>query len=94
MTDPAAPADSTQPEPGSQPGNAPPRDRGGGGGLADMADRAGRVWGLILLGVGLWLFARITLQLDLPDIPVGDLWPLVLILFGGMLLLRSGRRRR
>ncbi len=93
MTDPATPPDSSQPEPGNQPGNAPRRVRGGSG-LAEVADLAGRVWGLILLGVGLWLFARITLQLDLPDIPVGDLWPVVLILFGGMLLLGSGRRRR
>lgn len=55
---------------------------------------AGRVWGGVLLIVGLWLFATITLRLDLPAIPVGEIWPLALIAIGGVLLLGSSRRGR
>jgi len=56
------------------------------------ADAAGRIWGLVLLVAGLWLFARITLKLDVPMIPWGDLWPLLLIVLGGLVILGATRR--
>jgi len=68
--------------------------------LTDVADAvpfagnaAARVWGLVLLAVGLWLFATITLNLALPNVAWGDLWPLFLIVLGLSVVLGSGRRR-
>ena len=53
----------------------------------------GRFWGLVLLAVGAWLFAGVTLGYDLPSIPVRDLWPLLLIVLGGFVLVRGLARR-
>ncbi len=52
-------------------------------------------FGLILLVVGLWLFADVTLGLDLPTIRWGQLWPIALIVVGALILYgsRLGRRR-
>lgn len=52
-------------------------------------------FGLILLLVGLWLFADVTLGLDLPTIRWGQLWPIALIVVGALILYgsRLGRRR-
>ena len=38
-------------------------------GVQDAADTASRLWGLILLAVGLWLFAAITLRVASPTSP-------------------------
>src|SRR6202007_2876834 len=35
-------------------------------GVVHAADTAGRIWGLILLAVGLWFFADVTLGYDMP----------------------------
>ena len=45
--------------------------------------------------VGLWLFADVTLGLDLPTIRWGQLWPIGLIVVGAIILYgsRLGRRR-
>jgi hypothetical protein len=53
------------------------------------------VFGLILIGVGLWFLAEVTLGLDLPTIRWGQLWPLILIIVGGLILYgsRLGRSR-
>ncbi len=85
MTD----SDEQRGTPDSLPGSWSPRSQGP---VMVAADVAGRVWGLVLLAVGLWLFARITLRLDVPTIPWGDLWPLLLIVLGGLVMLRAGRR--
>jgi hypothetical protein len=50
------------------------------------------VFGLIVLGVGLWFFAERTLELDMPDVRWGQLWPLILIAIGAWVLLGSLRR--
>ncbi len=52
------------------------------------------VLGLVLIGVGLWFFAERTLDLDLPRIDWGSLWPIALIGVGAWILLRGARRRR
>lgn len=52
------------------------------------------VFGLIVIGVGLWFFADQTLGLDMPRLSWSELWPLFLILLGGWLLYTSMRRRR
>ncbi len=58
------------------------------------ADTAGRIWGLIVLAVGLWFFADITLGLDMPAVAWRDLWPVVLIVIGLAVVIRGMARRR
>lgn len=63
-------------------------------GVQRAADTAGRVWGLIVLAVGIWFLADVTLDLDMPVVPWGDVWPLGLILLGGLIVFRAMGRRR
>ncbi|HEX9549870.1 MAG TPA: hypothetical protein VF971_02110 [Candidatus Limnocylindrales bacterium] len=62
--------------------------------VKETADLAGRLWGVVLLAVGFWFLADVTLDLDLPRIRWGELWPLVLIVVGGFVVLRGMARRR
>jgi uncharacterized integral membrane protein len=52
------------------------------------------VFGVILIVVGLWFFAEVTLGLDLPTIRWGQLWPLILIVVGGLILYGSRIARK
>jgi LiaI-LiaF-like transmembrane region len=65
------------------------RDRGGGG---------GRIWtlafGLFVLGLGVWFFLDRTLGLDMPTIRWSQLWPVILIVIGAVVLLGALRRER
>jgi hypothetical protein len=61
--------------------------------VADAADTAARVWGLIVLGVGLWFLAEVTLGYDMPTIPWRELWPLGLIVIGLAVIVRGLSRR-
>ncbi len=61
--------------------------------VRETADVASRVWGLIVLAFGLWFFADITLKMDLPALAWGDLWPLILIVLGGLVVIRGLARR-
>lgn len=49
--------------------------------------------GVVILAVGLWLFADQTIGLDLPRISWSRLWPLVLIGVGVWVVFGSMRRR-
>jgi hypothetical protein len=51
------------------------------------------IFGLILLGVGLWYFAEHTLGLDLPEIRWSEAWPLILIGIGAWIVIGAMRRR-
>ena len=62
--------------------------------IAGAADTATRVWGLLVLAVGLWFFADYTLGLDMPAIAWRDLWPLGLIVLGLAVLIRGMASRR
>ena len=61
--------------------------------VKETADLAGRLWGLVLLGFGLWFFADVTLKLDLPSVRWSELWPVILIVIGGFVVLRGLARR-
>jgi hypothetical protein len=61
--------------------------------VQDTAVLAGRVMGVILLAVGAWFLADVTLGLDLPGVAWRDLWPLALIAFGLVFVLRGALRR-
>ena len=61
--------------------------------VKETADAAGRLWGLVLLAVGIWFLADVTLRLDMPSVAWRDLWPLALIVFGGFIVLKGMTRR-
>jgi uncharacterized membrane protein len=63
-------------------------------GVVRAADTAGRIWGLILLAIGLWFLADVTLGYGMPSIAWGDLWPIFLIGIGLLVLARGMTRRR
>jgi LiaI-LiaF-like transmembrane region len=79
---PPAPAVAT---PLAPPPPVRPRDDGGRTGTI--------VFGLILLAVGLWFFADQTLGLEMPRLSWSELWPLIIIVLGGWILVASMRRR-
>ena len=90
---PVAPPPQAPPAPGAT-GWAPPATtartpRASG---RDPGRTASLILGLILVAVGLWFFAQFTLGLDLPTVRWSQLWPLILILIGGWILLGSMRR--
>jgi hypothetical protein len=62
-------------------------------GVVRAADTAGRLWGLVLLAVGAWFFADVTLGYDMPSIAWRDLWPVFLIGIGLLVLARGLTRR-
>lgn len=62
-------------------------------GVRETFDVAGRLWGLVLLAFGLWFFADVTLRMDLPPVAWDDLWPVALILLGGLVVVRGMARR-
>jgi hypothetical protein len=51
------------------------------------------VFGLILLAIGLWFFADHTLGLEMPNLRWSQLWPLILVVVGGWILIGALRRR-
>ena len=57
-------------------------------------DTAARVWGLLVLAVGAWFFADITLGMDMPAIAWRDVWPVALIVVGLAVVLRGIASRR
>jgi hypothetical protein len=58
-----------------------------------VASTAPRVWGLILVLVGLWFFAQVTLGYSLPAIPWRTLWPVALVVLGLLVIARGMTRR-
>jgi hypothetical protein len=68
----------------------PPRDR-------DRRNRrmnwAAIVFGLIILGIGVYYLLDRTLGIAMPRIQWGSIWPIFVIILGGLILLRSFDRR-
>lgn len=81
--DPNRPADSGWREPAWFP--ARDRDR--------RPSTAAIVVGLILIAVGVWFFLDRTLGIALPQIQWSSVWPVILIVIGGLILFRSFQRR-
>jgi hypothetical protein len=82
--DPDRPADSGWREPPWIPAR-PKHD--------DRPSMIALVFGLALIAVGGWYFLDRTLGVDLPRISWGSLWPLILIVIGGVILIRSFQRK-
>ena len=87
--------------PSAPPSAAPPPPPTSGWDHANRhrhRDREGRLWsvvvGLVVLGLGLWFFAEKTLGFDMPDIRWNQLWPVILIVIGVVVLLGAMRRDR
>ena len=51
------------------------------------------VVGIILLVIGVWYLLDHTLGIQMPRIDWSDVWPIFLIAIGGIMLVRSARRR-
>ena len=102
--DPAPPQPPNAPPPQAPPPQAPPPPGASGWAPPAITARTPRasgrdpgrtaslLLGLILVALGLWFFAQYTLGLDLPTVRWSQLWPLILILIGGWILLGSMRR--
>jgi Domain of unknown function (DUF5668) len=77
----------TKPTEWREPPWFPPRDKNHGPSLAAV------IVGLVLIAIGLYFFIDRTLGINLPDIRWSTIWPIVLILVGGLILFRSVSRR-
>jgi hypothetical protein len=82
---PDRPADPGWREPPWIPARTRSRDR--------RPNLAALVVGLVLIGLGLYWFVDRTLGIALPRISLGSLWPIALIVIGGLILFRSLDRR-
>ncbi len=78
---------TTPPDPTTRTASPPPRRR-------DEGRWASLITGFIVLGIGLWFFADHTLGLDMPLLRWSQLWPLIVIGVGAMILLGALRRER
>jgi uncharacterized membrane protein len=58
----------------------------------DAGRTASVLFGMVILGLGLWFFAEHTLGYELPRISWSQLWPVTLILIGLWVVLGSMRR--
>ena len=80
----AVPPLSSPPPPAQPDWRPPPHDSG---------RNASLVFGVIILLVGLWFLATQTLGLDLPRLDWDQLWPIVLIAIGALIVLNAMQRR-
>jgi hypothetical protein len=84
----AAPPPTAPPPPEPPPPMAPPPKRG----ERDRGRTASVLFGLVILGLGLWFFAEYTLGYQLPRIRWSQVWPAFLIVLGLWVVLGSMRR--
>jgi hypothetical protein len=88
MTEPAPTPPPSSPPPTSPsppPPWQPPRQRG--------TNVASILVGLVFLGIGIWYFLDTTLGLTMPDIEWDNIWPILLIVIGGVIVFRAATDR-
>lgn len=86
MTEPAPPTSSPLPaSPSPPPPWQPPRQRG--------RNVASILVGLVFLGIGIWYFLDTTLGLTMPDVEWDNIWPILLIVIGGVIVFRAATDR-
>ena len=86
MTDPASPPPPAPWQPPQPPAPwQPPKQRG--------SNVATILVGLVLLVIGIWYFLDTTLGLTMPDIEWDNLWPILLIAIGGVIVFRAATDR-
>lgn len=57
-------------------------------------DLGGLVLGAIVIAVGVYYLFKETLGFDIPDLNWDQIWPLLLIVFGGLILYGAWSRRQ
>jgi hypothetical protein len=85
QADPNRPADSGWREPAWFPPRDRDRDR--------KPSPAALVVGLVRIAGGVWFFLDRTLGVDLPRLQWSTIWPVILIVIGGLVLVRSFQRK-
>jgi hypothetical protein len=88
---PAPPA--VAPPPPVTPSPAPPTAAPSRRDDRDHGRTASILFGLVVLGLGLWFFAEVTLGYELPRVQWSQVWPVILIVIGLWVVLGSMRRR-
>jgi hypothetical protein len=83
MTEPASAPPPASPSPWQPP--QPPKQRG--------TNVASILVGLVFLGIGTWYFLDTTLGLTMPDIEWDNIWPILLIVIGGVIVFRAATDR-
>ena len=81
----AAMTDASSPPPPPSSAWRPPKQSG--------ANVASIIVGAVILLIGVWYFLDETLEIQMPRISWGELWPILLILLGGVILYRSAVSR-
>jgi hypothetical protein len=76
-----------------EPAWIPPRDRDRRRGRDRRSGTFAIVVGLVLIAIGGYYFLDRTLGIALPRIQWGTLWPIVLIVVGGLIIVRSFQRK-
>ena len=84
------PADSPKSTDWREPPWFPPRDQDR---REPKANLAAIIVGLVILAAGVYFLLDRTLGVPMPPIRWGSLWPILLIVIGGIVLIRSIQRR-
>jgi hypothetical protein len=82
-------AGGTQPE---TPTGAAPRGREGPVDRLRHVDIGGVIFGLVILGIGLYYVGQKTLGLAIPDLDWDRLWPLLVVGLGGSIVFSNWAR--
>jgi hypothetical protein len=92
----APPPSAVEPSPPTAPPPAAPPPLPPASGWQQSVDRGpgwgSIIFGILLIAIGLWFFAGVTLGLEMPNLHWRDLWPLIIIAIGGLIVLNSMRR--
>ena len=89
-----SPMTDTTPSPGAPPPAAPPSPSADWRPPKQSQSSVGAIIvGVFFLVIGVWFFLERTLGFELPDIRWGSLWPIALIVLGGVILVRAARDR-